>query len=150
LEKALNWSSRNGMQLNADKTTVTQLGKATEPLPQLTVNSQYIRKCDTIKLLGLSIDSKLSFNDHVANTSAKCNSLLFLMRKLKQFGLNSNGLLLFYISSIRTVLCYASPAFYTILSKANFNKLDRIQRQATHHFTSCRVIFRKATNFISL
>jgi hypothetical protein len=54
------------------------------------------------------------------------------MRKLKQFGLNSEGLLLFYISSIRTVLCYASPAFYTILSKANFNKLDRIQRQATH------------------
>ena len=48
-----------------------------------------IQKADDIMLLGIVFNSKLSFNSHVENLVSKCNSHIFLMRKLKTIGLNA-------------------------------------------------------------
>jgi hypothetical protein len=68
---------------------------------------------------------------HVDSVVKKCNSRLYLMRKLKSFSVNTEGLKLFYFSMIRSILTYGCPAFYTILSKKDKERLEKVQRTAT-------------------
>ena len=62
---------------------------------------------------------------------SKCNIRLFLMRKLKTLGLDSQGLRIFYESNIRYLLVYGAPVWYTLLSDTCKRKLEGIQRSAT-------------------
>ena len=83
------------------------------------------------KFLGITIDQRLNFSEHVSTVVKKCNSRLYLMRKLKLFSVDVQGLKLFYFSMIRSVLMYGSPAFYSILSKTDQDRLESVQRTAT-------------------
>ena len=94
-----------------------------------------ISPSECTKFLGIFIDNKLSFNSHVNSLVSKCNARLFLMRKLKTFGLNNDGLKTFYVSNIRSVMSYAAPAWYTLLSNTNKQRLERLQRSATRIIT---------------
>ena len=53
------------------------------------------------------------------------------MRKLQTIGLGVEGLKIFYLSNIRSIISYAAPAWYTFLSSNNKIKLEKIQRTAT-------------------
>ena len=90
-----------------------------------------ITSSDHMKFLGVTIDNRLNFNLHVANVVSKCDSRLFLMRQLKSLGLNNAGLVTFYITNVRSVLTYASPAWFLLLSDFSKNELEKVQRSAT-------------------
>ena len=81
----------------------------------------------------MSHKCKLKFSEHVAYIVKKCNTRLYQLRKLKQLGLGTNGLLQFYITVLRSVIhvVYACPAWQSLLSKTDFNKLDQVQRRVT-------------------
>ena len=66
------------------------------------------------------------------NLSLSLIHVYFLMRKLSTLGLNTDGLKIFYISNIRSVLSYGAPAWYTLLSDSNKAKLERIQKTAVN------------------
>ena len=127
------WSDSNSMLLNAEKTVVmnTSLSNRHSIDQPLDINQSTIQPSPSTVFLGVKIDSKLTFNDHINSVTAKCNSRIFLMRKLKVAGLDSQGLKLFYLTNIRSIVCYASPAWVTILSKKNKDKLEGIQRTCT-------------------
>lgn len=50
---------------------------------------------------------------------------------MKTLGLSEEGLKLFYTSNVRSLTCYAAPAWYTVLSDFNKQRLESIQRYAT-------------------
>ena len=81
------------------------------------------------------MDNKLNFSSHIEYLVSKCNSRLFLMRQLKSYGLNSDGLKTFYISNIRSILLYGAPAWHSLLSVSSKEKLESIQRSATRIIT---------------
>ena len=85
---------------------------------------------DHITFLGVTIDNKLNFNLHVTNVVSKCDSRLLLVRQLKSLGLNDAGLVPFYITNVRSVLAYASPAWFSPLSDFSKNELEKVQRSA--------------------
>jgi hypothetical protein len=45
--------------------------------------------------------------------------------------MNKQGLVNFYCTNIRTVLTYASPAWYFLLSQTDQTRLEQVQRTAT-------------------
>ena len=53
------------------------------------------------------------------------------MGQLKRLGMNSTGLLLFYCTNIRSVLCYGATVFYQFLSDSTKSKLRKVQKAAT-------------------
>ena len=53
--------------------------------------------------------------------------LLFLLRKLKVYGVNLHGLKRLYTSMIKSVLLYGSQAFYTLLSSKDQSRLESVQ-----------------------
>ena len=58
----------------------------------------------------------LNFSEHIDEVVSKCDKRIFLLRQLKILGMNATGLKTFYCSNIRSVLSYAAPEFYTMLS----------------------------------
>ena len=58
---------------------------------------------------------------------SSCNSRLYLLRQLKVIGMNSEGLKQFYVANIRSILSYASPAWFCMLSQTDKDQLEHIQ-----------------------
>ena len=71
LEMILDWFFRNNMVANPGKFQLMFLGmKGTEHLG-LNINGQIIRASDKVKLLGVTIDKKLTFGQHIEELCTK-------------------------------------------------------------------------------
>ena len=71
-----------------------------------------------------------------AKNERDINSLTHLTRVLSSnismpFGLNNAGLVTFYITNVRSVLTYASLAWFSLLSDFGKNEIKMVQRSAT-------------------
>ena len=130
---ASRWSDDNNMILNQVKTIVmnTDLSRQNHYCDSILVGDTSISPSTETKLLGVTVDNKLSFNSHVDSLISKTNSRIFLMRQLKTAGLNADGLKTYFITNIRSILLYGSPAWYTLLSQTCKDSLELIQRSAT-------------------
>ena len=85
----------------------------------------------SFKFLGVTMDDHLTFSAHVDNVVSLSNSKLYLLRQLKKLGMSSEGLKRFYTANIRSIISYAAPAWFHILSDLDKGRLERIQRSAT-------------------
>ena len=83
------------------------------------------------KFLGLIIDDKLTFQEHIDSVTTKTNSRFHFQLQLKRLGVSSNKLAAFYSCMIRSVILYAIPAFYAFLTRAQIAKLESIQSKCT-------------------
>ena len=131
------WSFKNSMILNSSKTVIlnTSLSSRHSHVSDVILEDVVLSPATETKFLGVIVDDKISFSEHSDFLVSKCNSRLFLMRKLKTLGLNNAGLKTFFESNIRSILIYGAPAWFTIMCKQSKDKLESIQRHAT------RVIF---------
>ena len=79
------WASNNNMLINADKTQLINIS-LTEPdlTDSYVLKQQTINECDSAKLLGITIDSRLSFTQHVKSITESLASRLYAMRQLKR------------------------------------------------------------------
>ena len=69
------------------------------------------------KYLGLTLDNKLTFDQHIT----------YVIRKLHALSVAPHLLSLLYSSIIQPILLYCSPCFYNMLSTSNRNKLTKIK-----------------------
>ena len=90
-KEAVNWCARNKMSINIPKTkamfitTVHKQSLIQENPPELKINSTNLEISSNEKLLGVSIDHTLNWAVQVEATIKKCNSLLFLLGRIKTF-----------------------------------------------------------------
>ena len=132
IQNAEQWSSENRMLLNPKKSVTMALSLTGNGYgSDIVLNDKVLDNIESSKFLGITIDKRLSFSEHVGLVVRKCSSTLFLLRKLKVFGVNLHGLKRLYISMIRSVLLYGSQAFYTLLSSKDQSRLESVQRSAT-------------------
>ena len=82
------------MLLNAEKTVImnTSLSQKFRYNSDILVDNVTLTPVNNTKFLGITIDNKLNFNAHIDFLVSKCNSRIFVMRKLKTIGLNRAGL----------------------------------------------------------
>ena len=112
-------------------------------LPLLSTPTGTIDRVTSFKLLGLHIDSSLSWANHISIITQKASSRLYFLKQLKRAGLASNHLLHFYIAVIRPVLEYCAPVWHCALTQAQIQELEAIQKWVTnpasclHHFLPC-------------
>jgi hypothetical protein len=86
----------------------------------------------TYKLLGVSFDEYLSFNQHCTYVLSKLSKSLFLLNRSKKF-LSNKALKLLYFSTVHCHLTY-SPVILSIISKTNNNKLFLMQKKLLELF----------------
>ena len=133
LDNLLAWADLNGMQINATKTKEMILGPlARTDMSLLTLPAGIINRVTSFKLLGVHIDSNLSWSTHIDHVVKKATSRLYFLKQLKRAGVASDHLLHFYTTVIRPVLEYCAPLWHYALTKAQAEQLEAIQKRAIH------------------
>ena len=125
-------AKKNKMKINSSKChaiTFNFSGKNTEP-KNLTLNGEAIQSCDKINLLGVTITKDLKWNANTEVICEKVNSKLYILGKLKYFGLKMKELVNFWKCVLRPLTEYASPLWYSGLTQHDIDRIESLQKKA--------------------
>ena len=147
------WASANKFPLNDDKTKVlTITGKRCVANINgsdidVFVNGKQLSNVDCATLLGVKIDSKLSFDEHIEKVCKKLVSRIAILRKIRAC-LPLKQRLQFYNSIIRPVMSYAN-VIWANCDKESVYRVLRLQKRAArvisyaHRMTPSVALFNK-------
>ena len=121
----INWFLNNGMVANPDKFQVIFLGTGNQEI-KIKIGSCTIENSSEVKLLGVTIDSKLSFFPHILNICGKATAKIKALTRIRNC-LDQTQADSLYFSHIMAPLNYC-PLVWMFCSKQAFNLLNR-----THH-----------------
>ena len=126
------WASINNMILNPKKCKEMRLyfGKITPTFPPLTLGNSVLETKETFKCLGLVINNKLKWDNHVDELIKKASQRLHILRVLCRFGAGVDELKQIYISLVRSTLEYACVVWQGGLTEKNKLGIERIQKRA--------------------
>lgn len=97
--------------------------------PLLKLNGYELPIVHSCKLLGVHINSDLTWNDHITHIVSRASSLLFILYRARQFSFSPNVMFILYTWYIRTVLEYAAPVWHPGLTRAQHNSLEKLQKR---------------------
>jgi len=108
LESMAEWFRANKLSLNVGKTHLVVFKQCHTQIPEnlnIKIGNEIIERKNVVKFLGIYIDSKLEWHDHIKYIKNKLNSSLYAMRKTKHL-LKKNHLLTLYYALIYPYLDY--------------------------------------------
>ena len=128
------WCKSQGLSLSAIKTTMVMFtNKKNWTLKPILIDNTEIKLTNTVKFLGVTLDNKLKFNDHINEiiTKAKRNLMRVNIAVGPTWGLTPTTTLWIYKQIIRPILTYAAPIWINATkTKLNQRKLRSLQRLA--------------------
>jgi hypothetical protein len=127
------WCSDHYLELNVTKTKelVVDPRRNAVPVTPVTIQGEAVEIVDSFKYLGLTLDSTLSFKDHVRATQGKCQQRMYVLRRLRSFDLDPKLLLNLYRSIIEPLLTYCGTIYFPSLSATEKNKILKIANTAS-------------------
>ena len=137
LHKFYDWFKANKLSLNIDKTNYMVFGKAHHKSNfRICLDGKPINRTDKTRFLGVWIDSKLSWRDHINATSISISRSVGILCKLKHF-LPKSALRCIYLSLILPHLTYCLVV-WSGTAKTNLNKLVLLQKKAIRHIAGSK------------
>ena len=136
LQRALDIESthtvENKMTINENKCNVIEFNfsKKNKSPESLTLNGNNIQTVDKLKLLGVILTKDLKWYENTSYICSKVNRKLYILRKLKDFGLHSEELVNAWVSILRPNTEYAVPLWHSGLTLFDVNRLEKIQKRA--------------------
>ena len=96
--------------------------------PPVIFNNKYIERVHEHKHLGVWLSSSLNWDKHVHETCLKANRKLAVLRSVRY--LDRSTLDLLYKLTVRSVIDYGLPVYYSTLTAGQLARLSRIQSRA--------------------
>jgi len=133
LSKITAWAKRNKIIFNDEKSKVMLVSRRKRKEPKaikIYLNNKILEQV-TIKYLGIIIDNKLKFKEHITHTSERCTKLIHnLSRSAKlTWGLKHEALKATYKGGILHLLLYGAPVWIDAMKyEHNRQKYIRVQR----------------------
>ncbi|KAI8514761.1 hypothetical protein Bbelb_073520 [Branchiostoma belcheri] len=136
LDNLSTWVREHKMKMNSRKCKALHICFArTPPTPEpLLIDGQTLETVVHIKVLGVTIQSDLKWDIQVDYMISASNRKLFLLRRLKRFGVTTQNLTTVYIVYVRSTMEYAAPVWHPALTCTQSARLERQQKRA------CRII----------
>ena len=106
----------------------SEKGKSNDSLP-LTFNKTAVRTCQSQKQLGLILDERRNFTEHINSKISKCDTLIGIIKKLS-ISFPRNALLRIYKSFIRSHLDYADIIYNKPNNSSFKSKIENGQYRA--------------------
>ena len=97
-----------------------------QPLQFKNTDVQIVNIVDSQKHVGLILDSKLNFNEHIENKITKCNKIVGLM-KILSLTLSRKSLLTIFKSFVKTNLNCESIIYDKLLNKSFKMNIEMVQ-----------------------
>ncbi|MEL7309564.1 MAG: reverse transcriptase domain-containing protein, partial [Pseudomonadota bacterium] len=129
------WSASQGLFLNFEKSFVMNCitKKSLQLFPILTCDGKTIQNVSSLRILGVTISSDLSWNEHFSSTASKCFKRFFILRNLKRANCPPELLYKCYVAFIQSVMLYSFPSLCNA-PKYLLNKFLRVERRACKFF----------------
>jgi len=129
LDLILDWCNFNKLSLNSDKTKVMYFTNRMVLLEPLTLNNNIIEKVTHYKYLGVNVDHKLNFSQHIESLCSKLSTLVYMSNKIKPF-MDSNAKHNYYYAMVQSILSYALPAWGgNLIETEGGNRLKYLQNK---------------------
>ena len=125
----INWFGKNGMEANPSKFQFMIL--SSQPIEQVQIEIDEnitITSEPFVKALGVYIDNRLTFSEHVKRSSLKAARQLNALSRISKF-LNYNARKLVFQSFIMSNFTYC-PLVWHFCGKLNNSKIEKIQERA--------------------
>jgi len=133
LDKLQNWSDKWLLRLNSKKCKVISFGR------QINTNYVYrlkdkdqlheLERVENITDLGVILDSKLSFSEHIQAKIKKAYSMIGLIKR-NFSSLSVSSFVMLYKSMVRSHLDYCNSV-WAPFRKSDIDDLERVQKRAT-------------------
>ena len=142
LHKVFAWTKQNNLTLNPDKTTCTLFPQDPAEYKNnmdLKINNTTLRMATHPKVLGLTLDPKLTYRTQIHNISVQAHKPLQMIKALTAtgWGKQTETLMVTYKAVMRTALEYASSIWSPLASLTSINKLQVMQNAALRTATGC-------------
>jgi hypothetical protein len=126
------WCKVSFLELNVKKTKelVFDERRGDIDFVPVSINGEDVEVVSSFKYLGTVIDNRLRFDENADQIFKKSQQRMYLLRKLKSFGVNSELLQTVYRSLIESVLSFNIACWYGNLGVRGKTKLGRIVRLA--------------------
>ena len=125
----IDWFCSNGMEANPSKFQCMLFSNQSTEQLQIDINdSVSITSEPCVKALGVYIDNRLNFNEHVKRSSLKAARQLNALSRISKF-LNFKSRKLVYQSFILSNFTYC-PLVWHFCGKLNNSKIEKIQERA--------------------
>ena len=128
------WCKKSYLQLNPSKTK--ELIVDFNPKPDMChkpvyVSEKEVEVVDDFVYLGTTIDKKLSFKGNAERIFKKANQRLYLLRKLRSFGVSNKVLQTVYKSLVQSILTFNISVWHNLLNQKDKVMLSRIVNNAS-------------------
>ena len=125
-------SDSREMVLNPDKTKLMIVNFSSlqqfQSLLQIPNTPGSIELCFETKILGYWLTSDLKPHRHVSHILKVAYSRLWAVSRLKSSKVSNDDIFYFYTMKIRSVLEFAAPVFFSMLTAQNIADIERIQK----------------------
>ena len=128
MSQAVSWFKTNQMVANLSKFQVMLLGLKTDDSIVLDIGNVSIDVVSSVKLLGITIDSKLKSDQHVAKLCQRANNKISAFSRISHY-LNEKQSRLLYNSFIMSQFNYC-PLIWMFCGKVAINDLNRTHKRA--------------------
>ena len=125
MQNILKWFKVNSMKLNLKKFQFMNFGKSTRQSIILNVNNVKIRESSSVVLLGLTIDIRLTFKDHINILCRRASFKLHALRRKRKY-LTADKVKLLCNAFLNSRFNYAS-IIRMFLRKQDYLKIEKIQ-----------------------
>ena len=142
LHKVYDWTQHNNLIINPDKTTCTLF--TPDPAEYnsnlgLNINNKALPTALHPKVLGLTLDPKLTYNAHIQTIATHAQKPLQVIKALTgtTWGKQKETLVVTYKAVMRPTLEYASSIWFPMASPTSINKLQVMRNAALRACTGC-------------
>ena len=97
----------------------------------VTINGSMVERVDTYRYLGVVIDNRLSWHEHVEALSKKLSPRMYCMRIMNKFNVNKNIFAMFYNSVICGVWQYNLLSWGGNIRTGDKHAIETIIKQAS-------------------
>ena len=122
------------MEFNKEKSKVMLITKKRANINkkiQIYINNRTLEQVHTLKYLGIYIDEKFNFNEHVKRITDKCTKLINILSRSAKLSwrLQQEALIPIYQGAIVPIITYGAPLWSKAITKSyNKSKIRSMQR----------------------
>ena len=95
----------------------------------ITIDGEIVERVEKYKYLGIILDNKLKFDSNVLNIYKKCHHIIYCLQRLRNIGINSKILALYYQSCVETLVTSCLICWYgsvNLHSKKLLNNIVKV------------------------
>ena len=128
-----------GFKVNVKKTQAIFFNKPSKGKEYVQINNDRIEATNTATYLGVTLDSKLTYSEHINKLVSKGEKSLNILRKISGYtwGVHCQSRLLLYKNYILPKMVYGEE-FYDKASSSSLEKLQKLQNRALSIISNTR------------